>query len=63
MLSSHSVGTYQEKELACNLSEDACLELSQLAEPLWTDPGPKIGTGEPELIFTLNKGGGGRGRE
>ena len=41
MLSRHCLGTYQGSELTCNLSGNAWLQLSQLAEPLWTDPGFK----------------------
>ena len=33
----HSVETYQENELTCNLSRNACPQLPKLAEPQWTD--------------------------
>ena len=44
-------------ELAHNLSGNIHTQLSQLAEPLWTDPGMKTESGISvhELIFTLKK--------
>ena len=53
MLSKHSVDTYQGSELTCNSSGNAHPLSSQLAEPLWTDPGPKSGITVCELISTL----------
>ena len=50
MLSMHSVGTYQGNELLCNSSGNVCPQSSQLAAPLWTDPGLKIEIAERELI-------------
>ena len=38
VLSRHSVGTYQGDELTLNSSGNAQPLLSQLTEPLWTDP-------------------------
>ena len=43
MLSRQSVGTYQRNELTCDLSQNSWPQLSQLAEPLWTDSGLKSG--------------------
>ena len=34
----HSIGTRQGNELTCNLSGNACLQMSPLAKQLWTDP-------------------------
>ena len=51
-LSRHSVRTYQENELTHNLSVNIWLQSFQLAEPLWTDPSLKSGTGWRELIST-----------
>ena len=59
MLSGHSVGTYQRNELTRNSAEYACVQLSQLAEPLWTDPGLKSEIGAQELISTFLKRAGG----
>ena len=39
-------------ELTCNSSVNAWSQLSQLAEPLWTDHRIKSGVGERELIST-----------
>ena len=52
MLSGHGVGTYQENELTRNLSGNTRPQSSQLAEPLWTDPGVKSGISVRELIST-----------
>ena len=40
---------------ARNLSGNIRLQSSQLAEPLWTDPGVKSGISVRELIPTLKK--------
>ena len=53
MLSIHCVGTYQGNELTCNSSARA--QSSQLAEPLWTDPGLMNGTGGRALISLLEE--------
>ena len=50
-----SVGIYQENELTRNSSGNARSKSSQLAEPLWTDPGLKSGTSVRELISTSEK--------
>ena len=42
-------------ELTRNLSGNIRPQSSQLAEPLWTDPGIKSGTSVRELISTLKK--------
>ena len=55
MLSRHSVGTYQGNELTHNLSGNTWPQSSQLAEPLWTDPGVKSGITERKVISTLKK--------
>ena len=55
MLSRHSVGTYQENEFTHNSSRNARPQSSQLAEPLWTDPGLQSGTGGHKLISTKSK--------
>ena len=52
MLSRHSVGTYQGNEFTRKSSENARTQSSQLAEPLWTDPGLLSEIGERELIYT-----------
>ena len=39
MLSKHSVGTYQGNKLTHNSSGKTWPQSSQIAEPLWTDPG------------------------
>ena len=57
MLSRHSVGTYQGKKLTLNSSGIARLRLFQLTDPLWTDPGLKIGIGVRKLISTWGGGG------
>ena len=51
-LSRPSVGTYQENELTRNLSGNTRPQSSQLAEPLWTDPGVESGISVSELTFT-----------
>ena len=50
-LSGHSVGS----ELTRNLSGNIRPQSSQLAEPLWTDPGLKNGISVRDLISTLKK--------
>ena len=54
-LSRHTVGTYQENELTRNSSRNTQPESSQLAEPLWIDPGLKSGISVRELISTPKK--------
>ena len=54
-LSRHSVGTYQETSSHAAPSGKTRSQSSQLAEPLWTDPGPKSGICARELISTLKK--------
>ena len=41
--------TTEENELTRNSSGNTRPQSSQLAEPLWTDPGPKSGIGVREL--------------
>ena len=55
MLSRHNVGSYNGNELARNSSGNVQPQSSQFAEPLWTDPGFKSGTGVRELISTKKK--------
>ena len=55
LLSRHSVGTYPENKLTCNLSGNIWPQSSQFAEPLWTYPGIKSGISVHELISTLKK--------
>ena len=55
MLSRHVVGSYQENELTRNSPGNIRSQSSQLAEPLWTDPGLKSGISMRELISTLKK--------
>ena len=45
-------GNLSKKELARNSSGNIRSQSSQLAEPLWTDPGLKCGISVRELIFT-----------
>ena len=52
MLAWHSVGTYQENELARNSSGKSRPQSPQLAEPLWTDPGVKSAISAREIIST-----------
>ena len=54
-LSRHSVGTHPENELTRNLSGSIRPQSSQLAEPLWTNPGINSGISVRELISTLKK--------
>ena len=53
-MSRHSVGTYPEtsSHATCQVTFG---QSSQLAEPLWTDPGIKSGTSVHELISASNK--------
>ena len=55
LLSWRSVGGYQDTQLTRNSSRSTEPRSSQLAEPLWTDPGGKIGINVHELISTLKK--------
>ena len=52
MLSKHTVAAKNRNELICNSSGNARSQLSQLPEPLWTDPGIKSGIRECKLIST-----------
>ena len=54
-LSRQSVGISQENELTRILSGNTRSQSSQLAEPLWTDPGLKSGISVRELISTIKK--------
>ena len=55
VLSGHSAGIYQGNKLTHNSSENTWLQLSHLAEPLWTDSGLKSWIGVCELISTKKK--------
>ena len=46
----HNMGTYQGLELTGNTSGNTRPQSSQLAEPLWTDPGIKNGISVREQI-------------
>ena len=48
-------GNLSGNELTRNSSGNARSQSSQLAKPLWTDPGLKSGISLPELISTLKK--------
>ena len=48
-------GNLSGNELPCNSSGNALSQSSQLAEPLWTDPGLNSGISVLELISTLKK--------
>ena len=50
-----SCGNLSGNELTFCLSENIQPQSSQLAEPLWTDPGIKSGISVRELIFTSKK--------
>ena len=56
-LSRHSVGTYPKKKKKDKLTRNSLgntrLQSSQLAKPLWTDPGLKSEISVRELISTL----------
>ena len=45
-------GNLSGNELTCNSSGNTWSQLSQLTEPLWTDPGLKSGISLRKLIFT-----------
>ena len=49
-LSGHSEGTYQENELTRISSGNTRSQSSQLAKPLWIDPGVMCGIDVRELI-------------
>ena len=55
MLSRHSVGTLSGDKLICTSSGNTPSQSSELAEPLWTNPGEKSGTSVCRLISTLKK--------
>ena len=48
-------GDLSGNELTCNSSGNTRSQLSQLAEPLWTDPGLKSGISVRELISSFKK--------
>ena len=54
-LSKHRVGAYQGNELTRNSSGNTRPQSSQLAEPLWTDPGVKSGISVREPISISKK--------
>ena len=54
-LSRHSVGTLSGNELTRNSSGNTRSQSSQLAEPLWTNPGVKSEISVRKLISTLKK--------
>ena len=54
MMSRHSEGTCQGNELTLH-SGNTRSQSSQLAGPLWTEPGLKNGTGLHELISTIKE--------
>ena len=47
--------TFEVNKLTRRSSGRAGPQLSQLADPLWTDPGLRCGTGEREMISTKKK--------
>ena len=49
------MGTYQGNEFTRNSSGNARPQSSQIAEPLWTDPGPRSEIGVCEVICSLKK--------
>ena len=61
-LSRHSVGSYPQNELTRNLSGNIRLQSSQLADPLWTDPGIKSEISVRELISASKKKKGAGGQ-
>ena len=63
MLSRQSVRMSQGNDLTRSSSENSRPQLSQLAEPLWTDPDLKSKIGVRELISTEKKGWGWGGDE
>ena len=48
-------GNLSGNELTCNLSGNIRPQSSQVAEPLWTDPGIKRGISVRDLISTLKQ--------
>ena len=54
-LSRHSVGGASGNELTRNSSGNTRSQSSQLAVPLWTDPGFKNGSSARELMSTLKE--------
>ena len=54
LLCRHGVGTYQEMSSYATC-QGTLSQSSQLAEPVWTDPGIKNGTSVCNLIFTSKK--------
>ena len=62
-LSRHSVGTYHYQELSSpathNSSGNTWSQSSQLAEPLWTDPGLKSGIRVQANLHFKKKSAGG----
>ena len=54
-LSRRSVGNLSGNELTRNSSGNTRSQSSQLAEPLWTDPGLKSGISVRELISTVKR--------
>ena len=55
VLSRYSAGSYQRNELTRSPSGNARPQLSQLAEPMWSDPSLESGTDAYELISTPKK--------
>ena len=55
LLSRHRVETYQETSWHATCQENIRPHSSQLAEPLWTDPGIMSGISDRELITTSKK--------
>ena len=53
LLSRHSVRTSQGNKLIHNLSGNTWPQLSQLAEPLWIDPGLKSGIGMMQKLISI----------
>ena len=53
---SRQSGNLPGNELTNNLSGNAQLQVSQVAEPLWTDPSLKSRINFHELISTLGEG-------
>ena len=62
-LSKHGVGTCQRNELTRYLFGDIRPQSSQLAEPLWSDPGVKSESGSHGLISIFHLGGWGEGAQ
>ena len=53
--SRHSVGTYEKTSSHATRQGNSRPQSSQLAEPLWTDPGLKSGISVRDLIFIKKK--------